>query len=758
MKTKNKYRYLLIGLMLAFVSSAVMLSCKGDDPTLAELRDDKLAYLADSLRVSDSLRRLNQAGVVNYAITVVSGSTSTLFKDNDNSRTSATQAVVANALVTISQFGKAVTDTTDVNGMVVIYGFFRGAVNVTVTAPGFTTLSYTAAVKLQDDTESGTINFVGNLVPIFETTGANTATISGVAKIQSDLTNTTRENVPDGTTITAHIDAKDAGFKAKFLTPTDNVDQASCGCETLLIGDIKDAAYSTGIIGTITAGAYSITVPAAIDGLPIKLTYSDIALNRVEFTTDDEDNSSNRTLTQRAIYFGHDYNPSSLNGGGGVDVDFLVGSGASATARISQAGTVESVTITNGGTGYSGTPTIQLNGGGGTGATAVAVVSGGQISAINVTAKGSGYTSSPTVAILSGINAAASVSAMETNGTVLSVNITNSGSGYTSAPTVTFAGGGAPTTIAQGTAIVTNGRVTSITVTNPGAGYTSAPTVGLAGGGFTNAATATSNFSGISVAAVQLTNVGSGYTYPPSVTFAAPTVPGGVRAAGTATIDAASGTVTGIVITNVGSGYTGAPGITLTAGSGATATALLTGGGVIGIDVTGQGSGYTAPPTVLLTGGGGSGATATATVVNGHVTGLTIVNAGVGYTGAPTVQFLAGEGARGVAVIGTNGAISSVRITTNGSGYTGAPVVSFDSGGVGSGATGTATIANNQVSGVTMLTGGSGYVNGNTPGADGEESFEFTIEVNSTTGNVSVKPAIKYINDIYWGTGQIRPN
>ena len=60
---------------------------------------------------------------------------------------------------------------------------------------------------------------------------------------------------------------------------------------------------------------------------------------------------------------------------------------------------VSSITITAGGTGYNNVPTINISGGGGTGATATATVYSGVITTITVTSIGSGYTSTPTVTI-----------------------------------------------------------------------------------------------------------------------------------------------------------------------------------------------------------------------------------------------------------------------------------------------------------------------------------------------------------------------
>jgi phosphate transport system substrate-binding protein len=52
-----------------------------------------------------------------------------------------------------------------------------------------------------------------------------------------------------------------------------------------------------------------------------------------------------------------------------------------------------------GGIGYQSPPKVTISGGGGSGATATAVITGGKVTAFNVTSGGSGYTSPPTIAI-----------------------------------------------------------------------------------------------------------------------------------------------------------------------------------------------------------------------------------------------------------------------------------------------------------------------------------------------------------------------
>jgi FtsP/CotA-like multicopper oxidase with cupredoxin domain len=65
-------------------------------------------------------------------------------------------------------------------------------------------------------------------------------------------------------------------------------------------------------------------------------------------------------------------------------------------------GPLASITVTAGGTGYTSAPTVQILGGGGAGATAVATVTGGAVTAVNLTNAGANYSFTPTVSLLGG--------------------------------------------------------------------------------------------------------------------------------------------------------------------------------------------------------------------------------------------------------------------------------------------------------------------------------------------------------------------
>jgi autotransporter-associated beta strand protein len=90
---------------------------------------------------------------------------------------------------------------------------------------------------------------------------------------------------------------------------------------------------------------------------------------------------------------------------------------------------VSSVTLSGTGTNYIGAPLVQLVGGGGIGATAVAVFNEvtGQVTGITVTNPGTGYTSAPTVLLTGGagspLSATATIAANATDGGLTKVGL-----------------------------------------------------------------------------------------------------------------------------------------------------------------------------------------------------------------------------------------------------------------------------------------------------------------------------------------------
>lgn len=183
--------------------------------------------------------------------------------------------------------------------------------------------------------------------------------------------------------------------------------------------------------------------------------------------------------------------------------------------------------VNNGGTAYTGTPTVAAGGGQ---ASSWQVLVGGAVSAINI-------------------------------------NTGGSGANYSVPPIVSIAAPPTPGVQATAVANLSGGIVTSFTIVNPGAGYTSAPAVVLvpqssdvnslstSSVNITNAkATAQLSYVGV-ITAILLTNEGSQpLTAPAVLTVSAAT--GGTGSGATAT-EVMALTVTNITYTTGGSGYLG---------------------------------------------------------------------------------------------------------------------------------------------------------------------------------------------------------
>ena len=115
-----------------------------------------------------------------------------------------------------------------------------------------------------------------------------------------------------------------------------------------------------------------------------------------------------------------------------------------ATANINyEVLALASILITDGGSGYITAPTIAITGGSGSGATATAHLSELGIVSIKVVNRGAGYTSAPTIKIEGGGGTGATATAtLNTDKTLKSIKVDTAGAGYTSAPTIKIEGGG----------------------------------------------------------------------------------------------------------------------------------------------------------------------------------------------------------------------------------------------------------------------------------------------------------------------------
>jgi len=214
-------------------------------------------------------------------------------------------------------------------------------------------------------------------------------------------------------------------------------------------------------------------------------------------------------------------------------------------------GSISSVVVICGGSGYTNPPTIHLVGGGGNGARAVAVVNNGVITAINVIASGSGYTNAPLVwvgpaVVPNPVLAIKPASVLSFSSLSVGNNYqlqrtflwywTNQFNSFTA--TNTFwtqtdpgrVNGGdyrlAPAPVpaqAFATAQVFFGYIIGAPIVSSGSGYVTSPAVAIVGGGGRNA-TATAQISAGAVTNILITSIGNGYTSPPTVEIAPPPV------------------------------------------------------------------------------------------------------------------------------------------------------------------------------------------------------------------------------------------
>lgn len=210
----------------------------------------------------------------------------------------------------------------------------------------------------------------------------------------------------------------------------------------------------------------------------------------------------------RVIDSGSDYDADSPPVMSITTNDGETGSGARGTVVVD--GSITSIDVTDGGNGYLTVPLVSIVGGGGSGASATAIISQGTVSQILVTSGGTGYTSRPTISISGGSGAGATAEA-KVRGKIKEVIVTDPGSSYSAKPNVSISSGEGA--VAQ--AIVSNGRIISIAIINAGSGYTTAPNVYISGTGFGAVARAVIDTDGESagrVTSIEIINRGIGYT------------------------------------------------------------------------------------------------------------------------------------------------------------------------------------------------------------------------------------------------------
>jgi hypothetical protein len=295
-------------------------------------------------RVLDSLDRENAGGRVFYTVNVVSG-TSGVFT---NGRVEEAEGVTG-AQVTTSQYGQARTVATT-NG-IATFELRSGEATVAVTAPNHTTADFTVNLTAAFSgfqygnagfgsgttnviayPKNGTTVYVGNVIPLFQLNGdaSQMATVRGIARIETDLTNGTPEfanqaNAAIGVpvNVAAVIDVErgpamggEPFFVTRYLrkmgagtTNTGSAQGQGSNAGDVGIGRITKIAYGpattaggaapTGSpvnrVAVQADGTYSMLVPATGSGLPVAMKFDEIGANRTYF-------ENGGTTTARFLY------------------------------------------------------------------------------------------------------------------------------------------------------------------------------------------------------------------------------------------------------------------------------------------------------------------------------------------------------------------------------------------------------------------------------------------------------------------------
>lgn len=271
-------------------------------------------------------------------------------------------------------------------------------------------------------------------------------------------------------------------------------------------------------------------------------------------------------------------------------------------------GMVRDVSLTTGGSGYTSVPSVNFSGGGGTGATAVAVLQNGSVARVIITDGGDDFTSTPTVTF---------------------------GTPWTSSTVVTF-----------GQQLYVANRLYTVTV----AGTTGTTSPSHLSGTATNG-TATLAYAGQPATGTAGIKYGAGYSELPTVTFVgdgtgASAYFSGVKSEAKLVPTISGGQLVGVQIDDGGVGYTYA---TLTVngnGTGAEISADLSPGDVNTLQANIE----------LLT-------------LDGRIMSIPVISGGWGYAAASVTIEGDGVGATANAVIGAQGEIKKIVITNYGQNY-----------------------------------------------------------------------------------------
>ncbi len=330
----------------------------------------------------------------------------------------------------------ALGDGSNANNTFIFRG---GTLQATGTITSASTRAFTLASNAIIDTNGNSVSIAGTVGSVggLTTTGAGTLTLSGVTTIGGNLT------ISSGT----------------FVAPaslTLNGDFTNNGTFTHSNGTVTfaptNSTLTTNILGSSNTSFYNVTNTTAGSTMQLKagntytfenlLTLTGVEGNPISINSDtpssqwlltlsgsssisylkvkDSGCSGGNDITASASIY--DYgnngtcwffipislnhggssieasgNPDGQNGGGGGGGSGGGGATTAIAVAVLLSDTVDTVSITSGGSGYTTPPSVLFCGGGGNSATGTAVLTGDAVSSVTVNVHGSGYTTPPTV-------------------------------------------------------------------------------------------------------------------------------------------------------------------------------------------------------------------------------------------------------------------------------------------------------------------------------------------------------------------------
>lgn len=448
---------------------------------------------------------------------------------------------------------------------------------------------------------------------------------------------------------------------------------------------IKDFSNRYEGIDILSGNVFDYDCPAAYDAdykqFISPILDDDIAIletsnsNRKDYDDDTIDQAASDVWTTRPWATWYDNHKLSIDsiiitdGGSGYTVAPVVtftgqaDTQAQGTATISETGVVTSITLTNSGAGYRTTPTITFTGGNGTGATAVAVTKHDLVRSLATTIKYDRYEYNTQVVDWEANTVYDEDQLVRYNNRVYRV-VEGDGSTPSDATFDPLVHELVAASTLSGIDRTSGFYVSD--VNNPGLDLAllinglDYPMVQLTGPGFDqDTGFDLSAFDETVFDNIELNSSGDP-TYSAAIldneiltsftgTYTGVDLSGieAVRATATASFNSSTLEVTALTPVELGAGYSAdvPPLVTISAPNGnvtATATALVSSGSVSSITVNNDGFGYLTAPTVTITEQSptvGINATATATIDGGEVDSTTITLAGSGYETAPTVTF-----------------------------------------------------------------------------------------------------------------------